>query len=190
MQIIQEREWTAVRTAVKIVQSGGILVFPTDTVYGLGVNAQNAQAIKNLNLLKERKGPISVLAKDHSTALSWANIDEFEMELIKAKLGGSTTVIFPVHPHIVHPSIMGPNDTLGVRIPDHEFCQHLAEQATNPVTTTSVNKHGQPPLNDPREISARFENQIDLLIDGGNLGNNKSSSVYKLHQKQLLLIRK
>ncbi len=189
MNIIHIESTDAAMKAFDILKSGGVIVYPTDTIYGFGVDAKNDTAIKKLNKIKGRRQSISVLTPDKKTALSWANISAEEKEQIEDKLGGNTTVIFPVKEGIVSPLILGKDNTLGVRIPHHKFCNTLSSMYTNPITTTSVNKHGAFPLNDPDIIINIFGHDIDLLIDGGNLEGNQSSVVFKLDHGELIQIR-
>lgn len=189
MNIVNIKSAEAVSNAFDILENGGVIVYPTDTIYGFGVDAKNDAAINKLNNIKGRQQPISVLAPDKKTALSWANISAEEKEPIKNKFGGNTTVIFPVKDGVVSPIILGKNNTLGVRIPHHKFCNNLSSMASNPFTTTSVNKHGSFPLNDPNIIMNIFGHDIDLLIDGGNLRGNQGSVVFKLDHGELIQIR-
>ena len=76
MKIINWKNEEAVKVAVKVINSGGILVYPTDTIYGFGVNAKDPVAIDNLNALKNRTGPISVIAPDSATVSAWLDVQE------------------------------------------------------------------------------------------------------------------
>jgi len=189
VNIIKVESAEAVKKALDILERGGVIVYPTDTIYGFGVDAKNDGAINKLNNIKGRQQSISVQAPDKKTALSWANISDEDKEPIKNKLGGKTTVIFPVKDGVVSPMVLGKDKTLGVRIPHHKFCNTLSSKVLNPFTTTSVNKHGSVPLNDPDTIISLFGNDIDLLIDGGNLGGNQGSVVFKLDHGELIQLR-
>jgi L-threonylcarbamoyladenylate synthase len=189
MNIINIESADAVMKAFDILDRGGVIVYPTDTIYGFGVDAKNDAAINKLNLIKGRQQSISVLAPDKKTALSWANVSHEEKESIEDKLGGNTTVIFPVKNGIVSSIILGKDNTLGVRIPHHKFCNTLSSIPPNPYTTPSVKNHGSFPLNDPDIIINIFGHDIDLLIDGGNLEGNQSSVVFKLDRGELIKIR-
>ncbi len=189
MKIISIDSKNAITQARDILAAGGVIVYPTDTIYGFGVDAKNEKAIHRLNSAKDRKGPISVMAPNKLTALSWANISDKDVKQMESKLGGYTTIIYPVKNGIVSTSILGKNNTLGVRIPDHKFCNTLSALFTNPITTTSVNKHGSIPLNNPELIMNEFGHEIDLLIDQGNLEGNQRSVMFKLDHSDLIQIR-
>ena len=174
MKIIHWENKEAVEAAVKVIDSGGILVYPTDTIYGFGVNAKNSIAIDKLNSLKNRTGPISVIAPDRKTVSTWLNVKEEEKLHAANHLDAQNTIIYPVKKNIVHKKIMGPNSTLGIRIPDHPFCKLIANLCTAPITTTSVNRTGEPPKNSVDEILNSFPTEIDLIIEDGDLVNSAS----------------
>ena len=154
-----------INDACDVLSKGNVIVYPTDTLYGFGGDAANGDAIKKINQIKGRTAPLSVLAPDRSTALSWMKLTEDEKILVSKILGGAATVIVPVFKDIVHSSITGEYNTLGIRIPYHSFCQQLARKFGGPITTTSVNRTGNPPMTDPNHIYSEFKHEVDLLID-------------------------
>ena len=160
-----------------VLSKGNVVVYPTDTLYGFGGNAANGDAIKKINQIKGRTAPLSVLAPDRSTALSWMKLTEDEKILVSKKLGGAATVIVPVFKDIVHSSITGEYNTLGIRIPYHPFCQQLARKFGGPITSTSVNRTGDPPMTDPNHIYSEFKHEVDLLIDDGII-SGRGSTIY------------
>ena len=174
MKIINWENKEAVKAAVKVINSGGILVYPTDTIYGFGVNAKDSIAIDKLNSLKNRTGPISIIAPDSATVSTWLDVKEEEKLHAASHLDAQNTIIYPVKKNIVHKKIMGPNHTLGIRIPDHPFCKLIANSCTLPITTTSVNRTGEPPKNNVDEILNSFPTEIDLIIEDGDLVNSAS----------------
>ena len=188
MKIINWGNKEAVKAAVKVIDSGGILVYPTDTIYGFGVNAKDPIAIDKLNSLKNRTGPISVIAPDKATVSTWLNVKEEEKLHAASHLDAQNTVIYPVKKNIVHRKIMGPNHSLGIRIPDHPFCKLIANSCTVPITTTSVNRTGEPPRNNVEEILNSFPTEIDLIIEDGDLVNS-ASKIYMYNTNGLKKIR-
>ena len=174
MKIINWKNKEAVKVAVKIINSGGVLVYPTDTIYGFGVNAKDPIAIDKLNIMKNRTGPISVIAPDRITVSTWLNVKEKEKLSAASHLDAQNTIIYPVKKNIVHKKIMGPDNTLGIRIPNHPFCKLMANLCTVPITTTSVNRNGKPPRNNIKEILDSFPTEIDLIIEDGDLANSAS----------------
>ena len=180
----------AIQTATNVILFGGVIVYPTDTLYGFGVDARSESALKRLNTIKDRTGPMSVIAPDVNTVLTWADISYQDWELVKKFLRGPTTIILPVKKGIVHPSILGKDGTLGIRIPSHSFGPNLTSKLGFPITTTSVNKTNESPLNNPNDVIHKFDGEFDLLIDDGKLPDSKGSIIYKLDKSKLTVIRR
>ena len=189
-QRVNSNSKKSILNAAEVILNGGIIVYPTDTLYGFGVDANNISAINKLNKLKGREGPISVVMQDINTIISCAKIDDVEAEIIRKNLIGYTTIILPVKSGTVYKSIMGEGKTLGIRLPDHSFASNLCKLIDGPITTTSVNRSGEIPLNDPNEIFKVFNGEFDLLIDDGKINNTKGSTIYKLENYKLNTIRK
>ena len=189
-QRVNSNSKKSILNAAEVILNGGIIVYPTDTLYGFGVDANNIYAINKLNKLKRRKGPISVVMQDIDTIISCAKIDDVEVEIIRKNLIGYTTIILPVKHGTVYKSIMGEGETLGIRLPDHSFATNLCKLIGGPITTTSVNRSGEIPLNDPNEIFKVFNGEFDLLIDDGKINHTKGSTIYKLENYKLNTIRK
>ena len=188
VKIIYWENETAVELACSILNNGGVIVYPTDTLYGFGCDAKNESAIEKINALKGRKAPMSVLAPNRKIAAKWMNISQNDKNIVLKKLGGSTTIIVPVKGGITSPSITGDKQTLGVRIPDHNFCQKLSEAYPNPITTTSVNRTRQEPFTNPGKILSEFSREIDLIIEDG-LIEGSGSTIYNFQNRELNIIR-
>jgi len=179
----------AFQQALKVLHQGEIMTYPTDTLYGLGVDATNDQAIDRLNRLKGRASPLSVVAPDIPTALSWTTLEGDLLQLLARRLQESSTVIVPVRPGIISEKVLGSGHTLGIRVPQHPFPSPLVAKFGNPITTTSVNRSGRPPLNDPERILLEFSKEIALLIDAGPLPPSPGSSIYQVQHNRLIRIR-
>ena len=174
--------------ATKVILSGGIIVYPTDTVYGFGVNATNENSIKRLNNLKNRTGPISIIASDKNIVSKWIDIPYNQINEAVSYLKPHTTIIYPVKKGIVNDLILGPNSTLGIRIPGHPFCLEIAKTCNIPITTTSVNKTGQQPKSNVGDILEHFGNDVDLIVDDGDL-TGPASSIYLYQRTGLKSLR-
>ena len=179
-----------VKYAVNILGDGGIIVYPTDTLYGFGADATNDEAIKKIYQIKGRSGPMSVMAADKNMAVDWMEITAEQLEIAKSNLGGSQTLIIPVKNNIVSSKILGENNTLGIRIPDNNFCNELSYQFGKPIVTTSVNHTNEQPMNDPIKIESEFGSEINLLIDAGTLPESKGSTIYQLKDNKIIILRK
>ena len=189
-QRVNSNSKKSILNAAEVILNGGIIVYPTDTLYGFGVDANNISAINKLNKLKGREGPISVVMQDINTIISCAKIDDVEAEIIRKNLVGYTTIILPVKRGTVYKSIMGEGETLGIRLPDHSFATNLCKLIDGPITTTSVNRSGEIPLNDPNEIFKVFNGEFDLLIDDGIIETSRGSTIYKFENSKITILRK
>ena len=174
--------------ACKELSSGNVIVYPTDTIYGFGCDATNESAIKKINNIKARVSPLSVLAPDKGVAKKWIDLDLKERNIITKKLGGRVTIIAPAIRSKFHPSVLGPKDTIGIRIPDHILCNKLSKQFGKPITTTSVNISGDPPMVNPDQIYEYFKSKIGLLIDE-KIINGYGSEVYIYEKGKFRKIR-
>ena len=188
--VVKSIDPLAIEKSINILKKGGVIVYPTDTLYGFGVDANNNYALERINKLKKRQSPISVIACRFEQAMSWTNIKEKDIEIAKKILNSSSTLILDAKKNIVSNKILGKNNTtLGVRIPKHKYCYDISKDYDKPITTTSVNRNGEQPLNDPKSISKIFGEGIDLLIDGGKLRKSTGSKIYELKESQAIRIR-
>jgi len=185
---ISINDQSALRKTCETLDKGGIIVYPTDTIYGFGCDAFNDDAIQKLNLIKQRQGPMSVLCPNIETGLSWMKLSNVEKENAKNKIEPETTIIVPIIDDIVSKLIIGEAGSLGIRIPNHDFCINLAQNYSNPITTTSVNRSGQAPHTDPDEIAKEFHNEIDLCIDDGVI-KGKGSKIYQFKGNKWKVLR-
>ena len=179
-----------VKYAVNILQKGGVIVYPTDTLYGFGADATNDEAVQKVNRIKGRSGSMSVMTADNNTAIDWMDITKMQKELIEPYLGGTQTIIVPVVSNIVSTKILGKDNTLGIRIPINKFCNDLSSQFGKPIVSTSVNHTNEQPMNDLVQINSEFGSEIDLLIDRGTLPKSKGSTIYKFIDNKIIVIRK
>ena len=187
---VKSTDLLAVEKSINILKKGGVIVYPTDTLYGFGVDANNNYAIERINKLKNRHSPMSVIACRFEQVMSWTNIKEKDIEIAKKILDSSSTLILNAKKNIVSNKILGKNNTtLGVRIPKHKYCYDISKEYDKPITTTSVNRSGEQPLSDPKSISKIFGEGIDLLIDDGKIKESAGSKIYELIGSKAIRIR-
>ena len=175
--------------SAEVLDHGGLIVYPTDTLYGFGVDARNKDAIDKINKIKGRNSPMSVIAADFEQLLSWTIISDVEKDLVTEKFGDKTTFILPAVEGIIHGLILGHDNTIGIRIPSHPFGPDLVAKIGYPITSSSVNRHGKNPLNNPTMIIQEFGKEIDLIIDAGILPPSEGSTIYMIQNNQLKKIR-
>ena len=186
---INKSNSNSIKKATSILESGGIIAYPTETIYGFGCDAKNEIAIKRLNEIKGRSTPMSVLCPSPQRMSSWIDLPNHEKIIVENKLEPKTTIIVPIKSNIVSNLILGSGNTLGIRISNHSFCISIANSYQNPITTTSVNRSGQEPFSDPYKIELEFSNEIELCIDDGII-EGKGSKIYKYKNESWIQIRK
>lgn len=176
--------------AGKVILNGGILVYPTDTLYGFGVDPRSRSALERLSLLKGRGGPWSIAVSSLEMAKAFARIPQEKLEFAASHLPGKVTLILKAQKTGLSSLVLGPGGTVGIRIPGHFFPVQLTATLKFPITTTSVNRTGNPPLNDPYAIGKEFGNEVDLIVDAGPLPPSKGSTLYDLTGKKIKVVRR
>lgn len=166
----------------KILQNGGIVVFPTETVYGIGVNGLDENAIKKLYKIKNRpiNKPISLLVGNIKMIEQIAkNISKQEYALIKAFMPGPLTLV--LEKSDIVPDILTANsNTVGVRMPANEIALNLINSANVPLATSSANISGEDANITIENIIDNFKDSVDYYIDGGKCEIGVSSTVVKI----------
>tara|TARA_B100000674_G_C37842500_1_gene916028 strand:+ start:79 stop:684 length:606 start_codon:yes stop_codon:yes gene_type:complete len=179
----------SIHFACDILKNGGIIVYPTDTIYGFGCDARNDKAILNLNQIKRRSGPMSVLIDSIKKSKNWMKISTRLKDEAEYKLKKGGTIIVPIRENIVSNLITGKPLTLGMRVAKNTFCKNLLKAYGNPITSTSVNRSGSIPHVDPDEIENEFKSEINMLIDNGRI-IGAASKILKLKNNRWAVIRK
>lgn len=178
---------------IKILQNGGLLVAPSDTVYGLVCDATNTDAVKKLIAVKNRPygKPISVFTDGLGMIESLVRVGDHE-SLLKTLLPGPFTVILPSKQKVC-PLLESEKKTLGVRLPSYEWIQNLVHAYGKPLTATSANISGRSPHYEPHgfmdELSDEKRKLIDAVVDAGKLPRNKPSTIVDLTGSSLKLLR-
>lgn len=153
-----------IKEAVEVLKKGGVVLYPTDTLYGLGVDYENKQAVEKLRNLKGGKR-MSVIVSDIEMAKKYVEIDERTEKIIQEFLPGKLTLILP--------KIGGGN--LGVRIPNNDIALNLVKALGRPITSTSANKTGEPTKFSVEDILKDIE--VDYVLDGGVLKDHASTII-------------
>jgi len=146
------------------LENGEVIVYPTDTLYGFGVDATNTEAIQRLNRLKGRVKPLSIILKSLDHMHDFSEFDgEIKSEISKL-FPGSYTVLLPSINSVLSPLVQSGSPSIGIRIPDHFFPIKLVKLLGKPIITTSINRHGTDPLNDVTQVEIDFPN-VDIFED-------------------------
>jgi L-threonylcarbamoyladenylate synthase len=169
--------------AVEVLRRGGLLLYPTDTVWGVGCDATNEQAVAKIYALKRsenKHGMIALLDSPDSVARCFARLPDVAWELIETA-NKPLTLILPGAVGVA-PNLIPPERTLAVRIPDHEFCRALVRRLGRPLVSTSANISGEPAPVSFDLIDERIRSGVDMVVDRRFEGHptGKPSSIIKL----------
>ena len=179
--------------AVEIIKKGGVVIFPTDTIYALGCDLGNSKAIEKVCRIlgkKPERANLSLICADLSDLSSYsAPINSTVFKLMKHCLPGPYTFILKSS-RLVPKLFQTNKKTVGIRVPDNAIVQALLEQLGHPLVSSSVHAEDEiiDYLTDPTEIYDQFENKIDLMIGGGT-GDNQPSTIIDCVDGEPLLVR-
>jgi len=167
-----------IRQAVDVLRDGGVISYPTDTIYGLGAAIDNKSAIERIYHIKRISNSklLSFICKDIQDISQYAYITNSSYKIMKRCVPGPFTFILPATSKTPK-KLYQKRRTVGIRIPKSELCQALVEDLGTPIISTSVPAGPDEVLNDPLEIRRRLGDQIDLILDGGILISEPSTVV-------------
>ncbi len=159
-----------IKQVVECLKSGGIIAYPTDTIYGLGCDIFQHKAIERICKIKNvdpQKVQLSFICSDLSNLSDYTkSIDTPLYRMLKTHLPGPYTFILPASKQV--PKILqSKKSTIGLRIPDNTICQHILQQLGNPILSTSFPGEMVEEYTDPEIIHEKFEHLVDIVIDGG-----------------------
>ena len=176
-QVIPATSPEAISIAQSILEAGGLVAFPTDTVYGLGAQVFNVKAVESIYAVKERPVekaiPVLVAGMEDLERIA-VDIPEMAFKLSAAFWPGALTLVIPKHPDL--PSVVSADETVGVRVPDSAFTRRLL-RATGPLAVTSANRSDQANPLHASQVLAQLGGRIALLLDGGRVPGGLPSSV-------------
>jgi len=167
-----------IRKVVDVLKEGGVIGYPTDTIYGVGCDLFNPEAIRKIHRLKKTDGkkPLSFICSDLKDISRYAYVTNYAYKTMKRLLPGAYTFILKAT-KLVPKIAMTKQKTVGIRIPDNKICLALVKELGNPIISTSVYKPNEGLYNDPSEIEERFGRQLNLVIDGGVIVAGHSSII-------------
>ena len=176
-----------VEQAVNILKDGGIIIYPTDTLYGFGVDATNSKAIKKLNKLKNRQSPLSIIISSIEEIEKYGTFSSQHNKIIKKIFPGPFTILIDSLKSNLSTLVHSNSNYVGIRIPNHQFPIQIVKLLGKPIITTSVNKNKEPSLNNIIDIRKTFPN-IDIFEDEINL-SSKGSTIINLANNPYKIIR-
>ncbi len=167
-----------IRRVVEVLKEGGMIGYPTDTIYGVGCDLFNPEAIRKIHRLKKLEGkkPLSFICSDLKDISRYAYVSNYAYKMMKRLLPGAYTFVLKAT-KLVPKMALTKQNTVGIRIPDNKICLALVKELGHPIISTSVYKPDEGLYNDPAEIEERFGKQLDLVIDGGGIVAEHSSII-------------
>jgi tRNA threonylcarbamoyl adenosine modification protein (Sua5/YciO/YrdC/YwlC family) len=178
---------------IDILRKGGVIIYPTDTVYGIGCDIFNAKAVERIARLKGvkiEKANFSIICQDLSHLSEYArHVDNTVFKLMRRLLPGPYTFILQASSKV--PRIFkNKKKTIGIRIPNNNICLEIVRMLGNPILTTSIHDSDEimDYATDPELIHDNYQNQVDLVIDGG-YGNLVPSTVLDCTDSEIEVIR-
>ncbi|OPY12444.1 MAG: Threonylcarbamoyl-AMP synthase [Syntrophus sp. PtaB.Bin001] len=174
----QNPQTRLIKKVSDILLDGGIVIYPTDTVYGLGCNLFNKRGIEKIYEIKKRskKQPLSFICADLKDISKYAQVTDFAYKTMKRYLPGPYTFILQAS-RVVPKIILPKRQTTGIRIPDNRICMALVAELGQPIISTSVKTDNDQYMNDPEEIEKAFKHRVDVIINGGVLASEPSSII-------------
>lgn len=167
--------------AVQVLRNGGIVAYPTDTLYGLAVDPRSAEAVRRLFAVKSREAghAVPVIAADFEQAHQVGEFDERSERAARAFWPGPLSLLLAGRPAL-RGELLGDDGSVAVRVPAHEVARALAAGLGYGITATSANRSGQPPATRAAAVAREIGAVIDLVLDGGDTPGGPASTIVDL----------
>ncbi|MCL2877698.1 MAG: L-threonylcarbamoyladenylate synthase [Acidobacteria bacterium] len=178
-----------IRTAAEILETGGLIVYPTDSVYGLGCNLFNKNAIEKIYQRKghDKRKLLSFICPDLKEISEYAYVPDFAYKIMRRLLPGPYTFILNATKRVPR-ILLEKRKTVGIRVPDNAVCRALLAEFGRPIISTSARLADQPFLSDPDEIAETFKHIAEIFLDSGP-GGLESSTVIDFTGDEPAIVR-
>lgn len=174
--------------AADVVARGGLICYPTDTVYGLGCDPLNALAVQEVVQVKGgRTKPMPILVKGPEDAERLAHVSDRARKFARKFWPGPLTMVLPARD--VLPKILAQEGTVGLRSPKHAICLDLLALCSGALVGTSANLTGKPPATSAEEVAKELGDRVDLVLDGGRSPVGVASTVIDLTKTRFIILR-
>jgi len=174
-----------------IIKSGGIVVFPTETVYGIGTNAFIEESIKKIYEIKKRplEKICSILIANKKDIIKYANIcNDVEKKIINNFMPGPITIILQKKEGVLE-HVTGNKETIGIRIPQNEIILEILKEVNIPILAPSANISGETSGTNINEIMEKFKDKVDIYINGGKCKFEESSTIVQVINNEPVILR-
>ncbi len=165
-----------INKAVETLKNGGVIIYPTDTVYGIGCDIFNKGALERIFRIKNDTKLFSFVCSDLKDIAKYAKVSDYAYRTMKHLLPGPYTFILPAA-KLVPKTLWSNRKTVGIRVPNHAVTLKLVQELGNPIISTSATNGRGEIVIDPIEIRSVFNNKVDLMLSSGNLSGQPSSVI-------------
>ncbi len=178
-----------INKAIEVLKNGGVIIYPTDTVYGLGCDIFNREAVERIYMIKNETDTklFSFLCPDLKDISKYAKVSDYAYKAMKKLIPGPYTFVLPAAKEVPK-KLWTKRKTVGIRIPDNEIARTLTKELGNPIISTSATTRKGELLFDPLEIRRVFNLSVDLMLSMGAL-NGVPSSIVDLSSDEPEIIR-
>ncbi len=177
--------------ASSVVRNGGVLIYPTDTIYGIGGDATNAAVVEKIYSIKERERGKPLLVLMNSLQMVERFVDEISpaaRELVKKYWPGAVTFVFIANEKLPRELTAG-RGTIGIRVPQHKFCVDLITAAGVPIISTSANFSGTAGGEKIKNVIEEFNGKVELIVDDGDAPSQVPSTVVDITGRKPRVVR-
>jgi tRNA threonylcarbamoyl adenosine modification protein (Sua5/YciO/YrdC/YwlC family) len=167
-----------IRRVVEVIKDGGLIAYPTDTIYGIGCDIFNKSSIEKVYQIKKmpRYKPLSFICADLKDISRYAQVSNTAYKVMKRLIPGPYTFILAAT-RVVPKIMLTRRRTVGIRVPDNRICLSIVEELGNPIISTSASVTEDELMSDPLDIETKFGHSLALVIDGGVLVSEPSSMI-------------
>lgn len=189
-KLIDANSPEAIERSLDVLRGGGVIVYPTETLYGIGAMATLEEAVKRVFKCKSRslRQPIPVLVRDVEMMAQYVELNSQAERLVERFMPGPLTLVLPSRGRLPAPISAG-TGTIAVRISAHPFVRTLFEGLDVPLTSTSANVSGGENLFTVEQLFERFKDKVDLVVDAGNIPRSRGSTIINMAVTPPRLIR-
>lgn len=181
----------AIDKVISVLRDGGLVIYPTDTVYAIGCDALNVRAVEKICQIKgvnPQKSGLSIICYDLSNLSAYAKVSNSAFKLMKKNLPGPFTFILPTSSEL--PKIYKNRREVGIRVSDNNIIRQLVKELGNPILTMSIHDEDEyiEYSTDPELIAEKYEDVVDVVIDGG-MGGTEASTVIDCTSDEFVIVR-
>jgi len=178
-----------INRVVECLKQGGVIAYPTDTIYGIGCDIFNRKGVRKIYQIKQRdpRKPFSFICADLSDVSNYAQVSNFAYKIMRRHLPGPFTFVLEAT-RAVPDLLTTRQKTVGIRIPDNPIALAIVRELGHPLVTTSVNISGEDVMNDPQDIDMQLGRSLEMVVDGGIM-NGDPSTVISLIDDRVELLR-